>query len=219
MLFRSSSGPDEQRARMVERQIRHRGIANERVLAAMLQVPRHAFVPPEHADAAYADCALPIGYAATISQPYIVAVMTASLQIDRDDLRVLEVGTGSGYQAAVLAACGCEVYTIERVPELHFRATEVLRLVGCADRIHLRLGDGSRGWPEEAPFDRMMITAAAPAVPGPLIDQLTPDGLLIAPIGDDWLQMLRIFRLEGGDLKARDIEGARFVPLIEEPDK
>lgn len=217
MLFRSSPGPAEERARMVENQIRHRGIADERVLSAMLQVPRHSFVPPEHGDAAYADCALPIGYAATISQPYIVAVMTASLEIDRDGLRVLEVGTGSGYQAAVLAACGCEVYTIERVPELHFRSAEVLRLVGYEDRIHLRLGDGSRGWPEAAPFDRIMITAAAPDVPRPLVEQLSPDGLLVAPIGDDWLQMLRIYRREGAELRARDIEGARFVPLIEDP--
>ena len=134
--------PSELRREMVETQIRRRGISDQRVLEAMLAVPRHEFVPESIRRSAYGDCALPIGHGATISQPYIVALMTASLQIDRQALRVLEVGTGSGYQAAVLAECGCRVYSIERVPELHARASEVLQVQGYGDRIHLRLGDG-----------------------------------------------------------------------------
>lgn len=216
MLFRSPPRWDEQREQMVETQIRRRGIADERVLTAMRRVPRHEFVPQSHASAAYSDGALPIGHGATISQPYIVAIMTYCLCIDRDGLRVLEVGTGSGYQAAVLAACGCDVYSIERVPSLHSRAEEDLRRTGYLDRVRLRLGDGSQGWPEEGPFDRIMITAAAPAVPTALAEQLAEGGLLVAPIGDVWLQMIRRYRRESGGLVGEDIEGARFVPLIED---
>ena len=198
---------------MVDRQIRRRGISDERVLEAMRRVPRHAFVPESQSGAAYADCALPIGFRATISQPYIVALMTQALGL-RPALRVLEVGTGSGYQAAVLAACGCRVYTVERVPELHERAAQLLRDTGFPD-VRLRLGDGSRGWPEEAPFDRIMVTAAAPAVPPALLDQLVEDGILVAPIGDDWLQIVRRYRKRGEELEAQDMEGVRFVPLIQ----
>jgi protein-L-isoaspartate(D-aspartate) O-methyltransferase len=216
MLFHSPRGYDDLRERMVERQIRRRGITDERVLAAMGAVPRHDFVPPDQTDAAYIDGALPIGHGATISQPYIVAIMTASLDIDRDGLRVLEVGTGSGYQAAVLAACGCEVYTVERIGELRVRAEESLRITGFSERVHLRLGDGSRGWREEAPFDRILITAAAPDIPSALTRQLSEHGCLVAPVGDEWLQMIRRYRKEGGQLVGEDIEGARFVPLIED---
>jgi protein-L-isoaspartate(D-aspartate) O-methyltransferase len=218
MLFRASPRYGDLREQMVENQIRRRGITDERVLKSMRTVRRHVFVPPAHSDAAYADGALPIGHGATISQPYIVAIMTATLEIDRDGLRALEVGTGSGYQAAVLAACGCDVYTVERIPELHSRAEEILRRAGYGDRVHLRRGDGSRGWPEEAPFDRIMITAAAPEVPPALTDQLAEGGLLVAPIGNDWLQMIRQYRRKEARLEGRDIEGARFVPLIEDPE-
>ncbi len=131
---------------MVESQIRRRGVRDPVVLDAMGSVPRHEFVPDSIRHAAYADCALPIGHGATISQPYIVALMTAAIEIDRDGLRVLEVGTGSGYQAAVLAECGCEVFSIERVEALHDRTAALLADLGYSDRIHLLLGDGSRGW-------------------------------------------------------------------------
>jgi len=210
--------PSELRRDMVESQIRRRGISDPLVLEAMVAVPRHAFVPDAIRHAAYGDRALPIGYGATISQPYIVALMTAALQIDRQGLRVLEIGTGSGYQAAVLAECGCEVYSIERVPALHARASEVLQAEGYGDRTHLRLGDGSRGWPEEAPFDRVIVTAAAGAVPPALLEQTDADGQLIAPVGSDRGQVIRRFRRRADEWEPTDIEGALFVPLIEDPD-
>jgi len=209
--------PSELRRDMVETQIRRRGISDPRVLEAMLAVPRHEFVPDSVRHAAYRDCALPIGHGATISQPYIVALMTASLHIDRQGLRVLEVGTGSGYQAAVLAECGCEVYSIERVPALHARATEVLREQGYGDRIHLRLADGSRGWPEEAPFDRVIVTAAADAVPPALLEQTDAGGQLIAPVGSTRGQVIRRYHRRNDEWRTTDIEGALFVPLIEDP--
>jgi protein-L-isoaspartate(D-aspartate) O-methyltransferase len=202
---------------MVESQIQRRGISDPLVLEAMLEVPRHSFVPDSVSHAAYGDRALPIGYGATISQPYIVALMTAALQIGREGLRVLEIGTGSGYQAAVLAECGCEVFSIERVPALHARASEVLPAQGYGDRVHLRLGDGSRGWPEEAPFDRVIVTAAAGTVPPALLEQTEADGLLIAPVGSDRGQVIRRFRRRAGEWETADIEGALFVPLIEDP--
>lgn len=201
---------------MVDRQIRRRGITDERVLRAMSVVPRHAFVPDSQASAAYADCALPIGLGATISQPYVVALMTEALE-PGPGLRVLEVGTGSGYQAAVLAACGLDVFSVERVPELHSRAKQTLRETGF-DGVALRCGDGSRGWPKEAPFDRIIVTAAAPAVPQALFDQLAPEGILVAPVGDDWLQTVRRYRMRGGEVDVDELEGVRFVPLIEDPD-
>ena len=200
---------------MVENQIRRRGISDELVLDAMRRVPREAFVPHEHVSAAYADCALPIGHGATISQPYIVASMTQALRVT-PGTRILEVGTGSGYQAAVLAACGCAVFSVERVQALHERAAEVLRATGFGD-VELRLGDGSRGWAEQAPFDRILITAAAPRLPPALADQLAEGGLLVAPVGDDWMQVIRRYSKEAGVLRGEDIEGARFVPLIEDP--
>ena len=209
--------PSELRRDMVETQIRRRGISDLRVLEAMLAVPRHEFVPDSVRHAAYRDCALPIGHGATISQPYIVALMTTSLHIDRRGLRVLEVGTGSGYQAAVLAECGCEVYSIERVPALHARATEVLREQGYGDRIHLRLADGSRGRPEEAPFDRVIVTAAADAVPPALLEQTDAGGQLIAPVGSTRGQVIRRYRRRNDEWRTTDIEGALFVPLIEDP--
>jgi protein-L-isoaspartate(D-aspartate) O-methyltransferase len=209
--------PSELRRDMVEAQIRRRGIRDPRVLEAMLAVPRHEFVPESVRSAAYRDRALPIGHGATISQPYIVALMTAALQIDRPGLRVLEIGTGSGYQAAVLAACGCDVYSVERIPALHVRAAEVLQAQDYGDRVRLRLGDGSRGWPEEAPFDRVIITAAAGAVPPALLEQTEVDGQLIAPVGSDRAQVIRRYRRRAGEWTATDIEGALFVPLIEGP--
>jgi protein-L-isoaspartate(D-aspartate) O-methyltransferase len=215
MRFPGRRSPSEQLRDMVETQIRRRGIDDPRVLAAMQTVPRQRFVPEELRHAAFRDCALPIGYGATISQPYIVARMTAALQLERDGLRVLEVGTGSGYQAAVLAECGCEVFTVERVEALHDRAAALLSELGYSDRIRLRLGDGSRGWPEAAPFDRVIVTAAAASLPTALRDQTSPTGSLVAPIGNDRGQQIRRYRFRNGQWTATDLEGARFVPLIE----
>jgi protein-L-isoaspartate(D-aspartate) O-methyltransferase len=206
--------PDALRARMVDRQIRARGVRDRRVLEAMTRIPRHLFVPAARRSDAYADAALPIGRGQTISQPYIVAFMTEALE-PADGLRVLEVGTGSGYQAAVLAACAMEVWSVERLPELQRSAAEALRDSGLGDRVHLRLGDGSKGWPEEAPFDRIVVTAAASTVPPALLDQLASPGILVAPVGGPALQrILRVRRDAQGRLSEQPLEGARFVPLV-----
>ena len=216
MGFLSARSHERQRREMVDRQIRRRGISDEAVLRAMNLVPRHAFVPDSQARAAYADCALPIGYGATISQPYVVALMTAALRT-APGLRVLEVGTGSGYQAAILAACGTTVFSIERVPQLLERAARSLAETGFGS-VSLRLGDGSRGWPEEAPFDRILVTAAAPAVPTALREQIGDGGILVAPVGDDRSQTVRRYRKRGAEFEVEDLEGVRFVPLIEDPE-
>jgi len=203
----------EQRAEMVEKQIRRRGISKETVLSAMRAVPRHLFVPERNRAEAYGDHALPIGFGQTISQPYIVALMTAASE-PAPSVKVLEIGTGSGYQAAVLAACGCEVYSIERIPQLHEGAVARIAEAGYGHRVHLRLGDGSRGWPEEAPFDRILLTAATDEIPNALIEQLDRDGFIVAPVGSPDLQTIyRIRRGEEG-LEYEALEGARFVPLI-----
>ena len=216
MGFLSTRSHERQRREMVDRQILRRGISDEVVLRAMNLVPRHAFVPDSQARAAYADCALPIGYGATISQPYVVALMTAALH-PTPGIRVLEVGTGSGYQAAILAACGATVFSIERVAPLHERAARALAATGFGS-VTLRLGDGSRGWPEEAPFDRIIVTAAAPAVPTALREQLGDQGILIAPVGDDRSQIVRRSLKRGSEFEVEDIEGVRFVPLSEDPE-
>lgn len=207
---------ERKRHDMVARQIRRRGISDEAVLRAMDLVPRHVFVPHSLEASAYADCALPIGHGATISQPYVVALMTEALRIG-PGMRVLEVGTGSGYQAAVLAACGAIVFTIERVPQLHECAGHALREAEVVGEVNLRLGDGSRGWIEEAPFERIVVTAAAPAVPHALREQLAEDGILVAPVGNEWLQTVRRYRKRGEEFDVEDIEAVRFVPLIEDP--
>ena len=207
---------DRQRRDMVDRQIRRRGVTDERVLEAMRLVPRHEFVPASQSSAAYADCALPIGHGATISQPYVVALMTEALRVG-PGTRVLEVGTGSGYQAAVLAACGAHVFSVERIPALHAKARRVLSANGL-EEVELRLGDGSRGWPERAPFDRIMITAAAPAVPEALFDQLVDGGLVVAPVGDEMLQTVCLYRKTAAGLQVEELEGVRFVPLITDPE-
>jgi len=211
----TSRGHARQREDMVNRQIRRRGISDERVLGAMRQVPRHIFVPEAQASLAYADCALPIGHGATISQPYIVALMTEALEVE-PRLRVLEVGTGSGYQAAVLAACGCRVFSVERVPALHERAARVLSEAGYGD-VTLRLGDGSRGWPDEAPFDRIIVTAAPTVLPEALLEQLGEGGVLVAPVGEELRQTVRRYRRRNEQWEIESIEAVRFVPLIEGP--
>lgn len=208
--------PAELRRRMVEEQVVPRGVRDETVLEALRAVPRHLFVPAAHRWAAYADRALPIGYGQTISQPYIVALMTAALR-PRAGLRVLEVGTGSGYQAAVLAATGMEVFTVERISSLRERARSGLAEAGYLERVRSRLGDGSQGWPEAAPFDRILVTAAAEALPPALQEQLAEGGFLVAPVGDPLLQTIyRYTKLPGGRWEREALEGARFVPLLSE---
>lgn len=209
------------RRRMVDRQIRGRGIEDGRVLRALQEVPRHLFVRRGERDRAYQDCALPIGHEQTISQPYIVARMTELLEPE-EGLRGLEVGTGSGYQAAVLAACGVEVFSIERIEALSDRAGEALLRAGYADRVHLRVGDGSRGWPEEAPFDRILVTAGADELPDPLRRQLADGGVAVAPVGGRTTQWIRRYRKRADGWETEEYDAARFVPLIrdreEDPD-
>ena len=172
----------DERARMVERQLRRRGIEDERVLAAMERVPRELFVPPELRDDAYADAALPIGGGQTISQPYMVALICEQLALQGGE-RVLDVGTGSGYQAAVLAELAAEVHSIERIPELAERARANLAAAGYGDRVQLHVGDGTRGLPEHAPFAAIAVAAAALEPPPALYEQLEPRGRLVVPVG------------------------------------
>jgi protein-L-isoaspartate(D-aspartate) O-methyltransferase len=197
---------------MVDRQIARRGVKDARVLAAMREVPRHRFVPDAVLASAYADCALPIGQGQTISQPYIVALMTEALQLQVSD-RVLEIGTGSGYQAAILSRLVETVYTIERHQPLAERAQEVLRELGY-DNVRFRIGDGTAGWPEEAPFDAVIITAAAPEVPRPLLEQLSDGGRLVAPIGPAGYQDLLVIHKAAQRTTTRQLCPVAFVPLV-----
>ena len=201
-----------ERHAMVERQLRARGIRDERVLRAFEAVPRHRFVPQHMAAQAYGDYPLAIGHGQTISQPYIVALMLSALRI-RGGERVLDVGSGSGYQSALLREMGCRVYAVERVAELLERSRAVLADLGY-DEVHLRLGDGSTGWPEEAPFDRIVVGAAAPAVPASLRAQLAEEGILVVPVGDEWQQTLRVVERRGERFVESDLGGCVFVRLI-----
>jgi len=200
------------RLQMVERQLRKRGIADEEVLAAMARVPRHRFVGEASRWAAYEDEPVPIGSGQTISQPYMVARMTELVQVDRES-RVLEVGTGSGYQAAVLAEMAGHVWSIERHSELAERARGILAELGYSN-VHVVVGDGSLGLPEEAPFDGIVVTAAAPEVPAALLEQLADGGRLVIPVGGSFGQRLRVVRRRGLDFAETDVLGCRFVPLI-----
>jgi protein-L-isoaspartate(D-aspartate) O-methyltransferase len=201
------------RAGMVREQIEARGIRDPLVLEAMRRVERHRFVPPAEAAAAYDDRPLPIGYDQTISQPYIVAFMTEALAL-RGGERVLEVGTGSGYQAAVLAAIGAEVYSIEIVEPLGRQAEATLRQLGI-DNVHVRLGDGYAGWPEAAPFAGILVTAAADHVPPDLLAQLQPGGRLVIPVGRTFQELLRITRTPH-DFREERLLPVRFVPMTGE---
>jgi protein-L-isoaspartate(D-aspartate) O-methyltransferase len=201
------------REQMVAAQIEARGVRDPRVLAAMRRVPRHRFVPPAYEQEAYDDAPLPIGEGQTISQPYIVALMTELLRL-RGDERVLEVGTGSGYQAAILAELAREVYSIEIVEPLARRAAATLAALGYG-AVHVRAGDGYRGWPEAAPFDAIIVTAAPDHVPQPLVDQLKPGGRLVIPVGGLWQQLLLITRTASG-VERREIIPVRFVPMTGE---
>jgi protein-L-isoaspartate(D-aspartate) O-methyltransferase len=211
------AGHAARRERMVSRQIEARGVEDPRVLAAMRRVPRHRFVPERFRDEAYRDHPLPIGHGQTISQPYIVARMTELLRLEPGD-KVLEVGTGSGYQAAVLAEVAGPVYTIEIIPELSRRAGEVLDDLGYR-RVHLKVGDGYRGWPEHAPYQGIMVTAAPEKVPRPLVDQLAPGGRLVIPVGPTaGVQELLVLAKDGQGRVSRTRHGlVRFVPLVREP--
>jgi protein-L-isoaspartate(D-aspartate) O-methyltransferase len=200
------------RAEMVEHQLRRRGIRDERVLAAFLKVPRHKFVRPQDLWIAYDDYPLPIGYGQTISQPYIVALMTELLALKGDE-RVLEVGTGSGYQAAILAELAKEVITIERIPELARRAQRVLTDLGYRN-VTVLVGDGSLGAPDFAPFDAIIVTAAAPHPPKALLEQLKDGGRLVIPIGDRTLQELIRFVRKGDEWQEEKHGPCLFVPLI-----
>ena len=201
---------------MVRAQIESRGIRDEAVLRAMQTVPRQEFVPASARPYAYADRPLRIGEGQTISQPYIVALMSSLARITPGQ-RVLEIGTGSGYQAAVLAELGAEVWSIELLPELGARAEATLRSLGY-DRINLRVGDGYLGWPEAAPFDRIVVTAAPPEIPQALLDQLGPGGRLIAPVGPDSAsqRLLVAARTAGGEIEIQDHGGVAFVPMVPE---
>jgi protein-L-isoaspartate(D-aspartate) O-methyltransferase len=201
-----------ERRRMVATQIAARGVRDRRTLAALASVPRHDFVPAVLAEAAHDDVPLPVGRGQTISQPYIVALMTAAIAPRRTD-RVLEIGTGSGYQAAVLAHLVRWVFTVERLPELSGSAACVLARLGIAN-VRFRTGDGSLGWPEEAPFDGIVVTAATPTIPPPLVAQLAPGGRIAVPVGDLAIQELVVGVLEPGGLVTRNAGACRFVPLI-----
>ena len=202
---------EDARERMVLEQLERRGIKDPRVLAAMRAVPRHRFLPAELHDHAYDDGPLPIGDSQTISQPYMVALMSEVAELTSSE-RVLEVGTGSGYQTAVLARLARAVYTVELNPHLHDRARVILGSMGISN-IHLRCADGSDGWPEEAPFDVVMVTAAMPGIALPLLNQLTPDGRLVAPIGEDELQSLVRISHKTGRWNEEYFGECRFVKM------
>ena len=202
------------RERMVATQIAARGVGDEQVLAAMRRVPRHLFVPAEVRGSAYSDYPLPIGHGQTISQPYIVAMMTSLLQIQPDD-HLLEIGSGSGYQAAVLGILAREVISIERIPEVAQLAKKNLDDAGITN-VTVVIGDGTLGFPGGAPYDGVLITAATPSIPSPLVEQLAEGGRLVAPVGSRDLQELVRLTRKGHDLTRESFGGVVFVPLLGE---
>ncbi len=203
---------DQQRQRMVADQLAARRIRDKRVLAAFAKVPRHLFVPEDRRQDGYEDHPCPIGQGQTISQPYMVALMTEQLQV-KPSAKVLEIGTGSGYQTAVLAELASRVYSIERFPDLAEGATKLLAELGCTN-VEIRIGDGTNGWPEAAPFDNIIVTAAAPVLPEPLLMQLAEGGHMVIPIGSSKNQTLTLAVRSGGRIQAFDICQCAFVPLI-----
>jgi len=208
----SATHLDIHRERMVEEQLIPRGIHDHATLQAMRTVPRHLFVDDAMYSCAYGDHPLPIGSGQTISQPYIVALMTEALQLKGNE-KVLEIGTGSGYQAAILSRICERVYTIERVDSLLVRARKIF------DKLHYhnivsRIDDGTAGWPAEAPFDGILVTAGGPKIPGPLLDQLADPGRMVIPVGDQYVQELQLIEKRNGTVDIRVIEQVRFVNLI-----
>ena len=208
-----------EQAEMIAEQIEARGVRDPRVLEALRAVPREEFVPEELEAEAFADRPLPIGHGQTISQPYIVAIMTEMLESGEND-RVLEIGTGSGYQAAVLSQLAKKVYSIEVVEPLGLEAKERLQRLGY-ENVEVRIGDGYKGWPAEAPFDRIILTAAPPEIPQALIDQLAPGGRLVAPEGHRWgmQYLITINKDEKGRIKRKRGEPVRFVPMVHGEEK
>ena len=206
---------ERQREEMVSKQIESRGVSDTNVLSALRKVPRHLFVSEALRDQAYGDFPLPIGEQQTISQPYIVAEMTQALEIGGDD-RVLEIGTGSGYQAAILAEIAFRVYTVERIRSLYFKARKLF------DQLHYhniitRYSDGSTGWPSESPFDAIIVTAGAPDIPDTLVRQLAPGGRMVVPVGNQYSQdLIKIVKDETGHTKKENLGGCRFVKLVGE---
>ncbi len=200
-----------ERQLMVENQIVARGIKDKNVIKAMLEVPRHLFVPDSLVDQAYGDFPLPIGEGQTISQPYIVALMTELLKLDRESV-VLEIGTGSGYHAAVISRIAKKVYSVEIIPELAERAKRVLKLLGY-NNVEVVVKDGSDGLPDKSPFDAVLLTAAPPAVPEVLIDQLKIGGRLVAPVGEFFQELLVIEKKKDG-IEKRSVAAVRFVPMM-----
>jgi protein-L-isoaspartate(D-aspartate) O-methyltransferase len=216
LLLQAGDATLVQRLRMVEAQVEARGVKDARVLDAMRRVPRHRFVPAEIAHLAYHDSALPIGHGQTISQPYIVAYMTEALKVEPHH-RVLEIGTGSGYQAAVLSGLVKEVYTIEIVAPLAARARQTLQALGYAN-VYVREGDGYGGWPEHAPFARIIVTAAPPQIPQPLIDQLATGGVMVVPVGErDSTQWMTVIEKKASGIVERRTIPVAFVPLTRKP--
>ena len=203
-----------ERERMVENQLKKRGIGSSQILEAFRKVPRHQFVPGNVKAEAYADGPLPIGEGQTISQPYMTAIMTQSSEVAPGD-RVLEIGTGSGYQSAILAELGADVYTIERVPELLEQARETLHQLHY-DKVQVRMGNGTLGWEEEAPFDVILVTAGAPEIPGPLLEQLAIGGRLVIPLEEGFSQVLYVVRRTPKGFHKERGERCTFVPLIGE---
>ena len=203
---------DEKREYMLRRHLRDRGVTDERVLNAMRRVPRERFVRPQDREHAYDDYAMPIEDGQTISQPYIVGLMTQELAPEATS-RVLEIGTGSGYQTAILAELAGEVFTVERIASLSARAQGRLAELGYGN-VRFLVGDGTLGWPEHAPYDRIIVTAGAPHCPEALLEQLAEGGRLVIPIGGESLQQLTVYERRGGVLRRREVCGCVFVPLI-----
>lgn len=206
-----NSDMTEERNDMVREQIERRGIRDERVLQAMRDVKRHLFVPGESVNDAYEDSPLPIGEGQTISQPYIVALMTELIEPDPSD-RILEIGTGSGYQAAILSRLVGEVYSIEIVESLGNTARQRLDLLGY-ENVEVRIGDGYKGWPEKAPFDAIIVTAAPPEIPQALVDQLADNGRMVVPVGTNY-QELMLIEKHDGRVSKRVVTAVRFVPMV-----
>jgi len=203
---------DSQRKQMVDVQLVRRGISDRRVLEAFLKVPRHLFVQPAMQHRAYDDNPLPIGQGQTISQPYMVALMTQALRLTGSE-RVLEIGTGSGYQAAILAELSSQVFTVERIEALARQARQVLDELRYYN-VAVKVGDGTIGWAEHAPFDRIMVTAGAPRVPGTYWEQLAEGGILAIPVGDSYVQSLKVIEKKDGREVQSDQGGCVFVPLL-----
>ena len=208
----ASTNYEKERGQMIESQLARRGIKDKRVLDAMRQAPRHLFVPKDTRGLAYCDGPLPIGQGQTISQPYIVALMTELLELTGQE-KVLELGTGSGYQAAILSRLVRQVYSVERHAALAEQAEKVLAQLGY-DNVVISVGDGTLGWPEHSPYEAIIVTAAAPDVPLPLTDQLADGGRLVAPVGSRWSQVLAKIKRQGETLVREHLTAVAFVPLV-----